>query len=102
MRIYPIDVTIALNVCASSFEEAVDAVKRGLNEGRYTGDAKFFFAQDRYKDEHGMTEKERLVKCMDLAGWEQDGEGLDFINPATGQTRHFDDLEQLDDFMEGL
>lgn len=44
MRIIPIDIEIKLAVCASDFDEAVDAVKRGLAEGRYVNDAKIRFA----------------------------------------------------------
>ena len=44
MRVIPINVEIELAVCASSFEEAVEVVRRGLDEGRYTKEAKFYFA----------------------------------------------------------
>ena len=43
MRMIPISVRIELAVCASSFEEAVEVVRRGLDEGRYTKEAKVYF-----------------------------------------------------------
>ena len=51
MRMIPINVEIELAVCASSFEEAVEVVRRGLDEGRYTKEAKVYFdasAVDKY------------------------------------------------------
>lgn len=43
MRMIPINVEIELAVGASSFEEAVEVVRRGLDEGRYTKEAKIYF-----------------------------------------------------------
>ena len=43
MRMFTIIVEIELAVSASSFEEAVEVVRRGLDEGRYTNEAKIYF-----------------------------------------------------------
>ena len=43
MKIFPIRAVIELAVGASSFEEAVEVVRRGLDEGRYTKEAKIYF-----------------------------------------------------------
>lgn len=60
MRMFNIDVSIELSVCASSWEEAKDAVVRGLREGRYADDAKIAFAFCQNKAKVG---KKEVLKC---------------------------------------
>lgn len=55
MRMFPIDIEIKLNVCARDWDEAVDAAKRGLAEGKYVNDAVYIYA-------HGDTMKRKEVK----------------------------------------
>lgn len=34
-------------------------------------------------------EKQKIVMCLDMAGWEQQGDGLLFYNPSLGKTKKF-------------
>ena len=55
MIMFPVDIEIKLNVCARDWDEAVDAAKRGLAEGKYTDAATFAYA-------HGDTMKRKEVR----------------------------------------
>ena len=34
-------------------------------------------------------EKQKIIMCLDMAGWEQQGSGLDFYNPELGSSKKF-------------
>lgn len=49
MRMIPIDIVVEITVCARDHAEAVEAARRGMREGRYADDAKYYFAASRVK-----------------------------------------------------
>jgi hypothetical protein len=34
-------------------------------------------------------EKQKIVMCLDMAGWEQQGKGLNFYNPSLDSAKNF-------------
>ena len=50
MRMIPVDIVVELSVCARDWDEAVETAKRGMREGRYADDAKYYYSASRVNE----------------------------------------------------
>ena len=46
-----------------------------------------------------MSVIQKIVVCLDIMGWEQDGGGLTFVKPSTGDRKTFSDWMEAYDFV---